>query len=169
MRQIEHVQAPPIRRKLQLSGKAVRVSLCLKNAIDTYRGKPLVRDQVKDPDLAVVPLRNVKGTIVRSDGDSEINALRVSIRRFEPRRNLDDAKLFGVESDDGNRKRGGAAVGGNQPLAIRAQRQSIGVGRNFHLLATGGNQATVGQHCFAPRIDLDGTVARWGSEFSAGA
>jgi hypothetical protein len=116
-------------------------------------------NQVEDADPAVVPLRKIKGPIIRSHGHAEENTVRVGVGRFESRWNLNDPGLGTVQlGDNGGRKRMGAAVGGDQSVAVRTERQPVRVRGNLNVAAQRSYQAAVGKNCFPIEINLDGTL-----------
>ena len=116
-------------------------------------------NQIENADPAVVPLRKIKGSIIRTHGHAQENTVGVGIGRFEAGWDLNDLGFGAVQlGDDGGGKRVGAAVSGDQSRSVRTERQSVRVRGNFNMAAKRSNQAAVGENCFPGEVDLDRTL-----------
>ena len=107
MGKVEHEKVTTIRGKLQGSSKAVGISLTLESPIEAEGIEAPVGNQVEDADPAVVPLRKIKGSIIRTHGHAQENTVRVCIGRFEAGWDLNDLGFGAAQLGDDGRKTGG--------------------------------------------------------------
>jgi len=156
MCKVKNVQASTVWRKLHGSCETIGVCLALERAVDTHRIETLVSREVEDANPAVIPLGEIKGSVVRPHRDAHENTVRVGIGRFEARRNLRHLGLGAVQlGDDGGGERMRSAVGGYQSFAVRTERQAVRVRRYLDVPAQRSDQPAVGKYCFPGNIDLD--------------